>query len=50
MEARTEHLPVEISLSILSYFEWHELFQVFTNLNHGFDSSLLASDHLLVYL
>ncbi|CAF0840102.1 unnamed protein product [Adineta steineri] len=49
MKARAEHLPIEIWLIIYSYFEIHELFHIFNNLNYYFNS-LLNSHHLSFYL
>ncbi|CAF1464129.1 unnamed protein product [Rotaria sordida] len=46
MKTSIEQLPVELWISIFSYFEAHDLFQAFTNLNNYFDQ-LIASDYLL---
>lgn len=46
METTIEDLPVEIWIHIFAYFEAHELFRAFTNLNHYFDR-LIGSTHLV---
>ena len=49
MERRAEHLPTEIWISIFHYFELHELFRAFNNLNSYF-SGILTSNYLSFYL
>lgn len=46
MQTSIEDLPVELWISIFSYFEAHELLRAFTDLNRYFDQ-LIASDYLL---
>jgi hypothetical protein len=46
MNTSIEDLPVELWISIFSYFEAHELLQAFSNLNNHFNQ-LIASDYLL---
>lgn len=46
MSTCIEQLPVELWISIFSYFEAHDLFKAFANLNHYFNQ-LIDSDYLL---
>jgi len=49
MHTCAEQLPIELWLTIFRYFEAHDLFQAFENLNHHFDQ-ILASNYLSFYI
>lgn len=49
MKTRAEQLPIEIWISIFHYFEIHDLFHAFADLNAYFES-ILASEHLSFYV
>lgn len=49
MITQIEQLPIEIWLTIFRYFETHDLFQSFQNLNSYFNQ-ILSSNHILFYL
>ncbi|CAF3875334.1 unnamed protein product [Rotaria sp. Silwood1] len=49
MQTCAEHLPIEIWLTIFQYFEAHDLFHAFHNLNNYFNQ-ILASNYLSFYV
>lgn len=50
MIAKLEHLSFEIFLQIFSYFEFHEIFQIFSNLNSRFSAMMNNLSFIPVYL